>query len=167
MIPSWSWFFHLSPSCPDHVTLCTVMCDLEMVLKNHVKCLWPCYSSFNIQRPVLPVSEECVAVGFHQDFQRAQAGAMGERGKDLCIHSVSKMSSWGEDLVCQLLALYAQRPECDSQHRPKMSGVVVTMPMTPALRRQWQTDPRDSLASQPSQLSKLQTQWETLSLKSK
>lgn len=104
------------------------------------------------------VSGKRVAVGFHQDFQRAQAGATEEQGKDLCVHSVSKMSSWGEDIVCQLLALHAQRPECDSQHRPKMSGVVVTVPVTPALRRQRQTDPRDSLASQPSQLSKLQAQ---------
>lgn len=30
MTPSRSWFFHLPPSCPDHITWCTVMWDLEM-----------------------------------------------------------------------------------------------------------------------------------------
>lgn len=35
---------------------------------------------------MLPVSEERVAVGFHQDFQRTQAGALGEQGKDPYVH---------------------------------------------------------------------------------
>lgn len=61
-----------------------------------MQCLWPGYSSFSVQRPVLPVSEERVAVGFHQDFQRTQAGALGEQGKDPYVHSVSKMSSRGD-----------------------------------------------------------------------